>query len=91
MSIYDDARRQWGDEAVHYKAIEECAELIHAVVRWNHGACSARAIAEEIADVGIMLEQLTHMHQLAPLIEDYRKAKLERLAQRIEEDKPWAK
>ena len=48
----------WGENAQIDMAIEECAELITALMDRRRGRGGDNAVAEEIADVEIMLEQL---------------------------------
>jgi hypothetical protein len=46
-------------------------------------AAGLALVAEEIADVRIMLEQLEIMYDCADAAEDWRRAKLERLERRL--------
>lgn len=48
----------WGTEAQIDMAIEECGELITALVQWRRGRKEMADVAEEIADVSIMMRQL---------------------------------
>lgn len=49
---------QWGVEAQENQAIEECSELITAILHHRRNKCSEDDIITEIADVSIMCEQL---------------------------------
>lgn len=55
--IYQQALDKWGIEAQVMMAIEECAELITALCHLYRGRRTN--IIEEIADVIIMIEQLS--------------------------------
>jgi NTP pyrophosphatase (non-canonical NTP hydrolase) len=66
------------------KAIEECGELIVAIARGD-----IPNIAEEVADVRIMLDQIEIILGLDTGM--IRQSKLERLSQRIQEEKQNAK
>lgn len=60
----DIARRAiaaWGVDAQMGMVNEECAELIAALNRWKRGRIPAEEVAEEVADVLIMLEQTEQM------------------------------
>lgn len=71
----------FGARAQEEKAIEELAELICAIA---HKHCGRDAnIAEEIADVEIMLEQLKQINQCHAEVEKIRNEKVERLFDRI--------
>lgn len=63
-------------------AIEECSELIQAISHKHRGR--EHNIAEEIADVEIMLAQLKIINNCAYEVEQFRKKKLKRLSQRLE-------
>ena len=63
-SIYKDALDKWGRVAQICMVMEECAELIQACNKFLRVKTSAeddrakRQLADEIADVEIMIEQL---------------------------------
>lgn len=68
-------------------AIEEMAELTKELVKYlRYGEEHPRAlIIEEIADVEIMLEQITMLFGFTRLgIDNYKTQKLERLAKRLD-------
>ena len=75
--ILTAAIRTFGDTAQENVAIEECAELIQAISHKHRGRSSN--IAEEIADVEIMIEQLKIINQCADESEQIRKEKIKRL------------
>ena len=78
----------WGSQAQLDMAIEEASELIKAICKLKRSGASLEAVsavAEEIADVEIMIEQLKIMFYCHDDVDDWEKYKLERLSERIEE------
>ena len=71
----------YGDKAQEMVAIEECAELIQAISHKHRGR--EYNIAEEIADVEIMLEQLKIINHCHKEVEEIHKQKIKRLYQRV--------
>lgn len=84
--LYDKALELWGSEAQALMLAEESCELavaIHHLVRYG-GGTELDAVAEEIADVQIMIEQLLFaLPALYGDVESARRRKLERLERRI--------
>lgn len=62
-------------------AIEECSELIQAITHKHRGR--KHNLAEEIADVEIMLEQLKTINGCTDEVEQVKKYKIERLLHRL--------
>lgn len=62
-------------------AIEECSELIQAITHKHRGR--KHNLAEEIADVEIMLEQLKIINCCTDEVEQVKKYKIERLLHRL--------
>lgn len=80
--IYRTALRKWGPEKQLAKLAEEAAELSAAAARSLTGYCGEADLADEMADVEIMIEQF-RLNGMDKLI-DYRKTKkLARLAERL--------
>lgn len=80
--LFDWARRVNGDESQIDKAIEECAELIGALVQHRQKRVSYEAVVDEIADVTIMAAQMRLMFGECAV--DVRlKEKLKRLSERV--------
>ena len=83
--ILEKAINRYGDRAQIDKAIEEMSELIKALLKLRY--CSKDyerevlmdAVAEEMADVEIMLEQLEIIYGNTSTIRQQKKKKLERL------------
>lgn len=72
------AIQKYGQSAQQFKAIEELSELIRALAR-----CDDENIAEEMADVRIMLDQLEIIFRNGQKVAKYEVQKLRRLDQRV--------
>ena len=77
------ALRAWGAEMQSVVAAEELSELQKELCKSVRGEDNADAIAEEIADVQIMLEQMLLLHDCRDAVDEWRRRKLERLEQRL--------
>lgn len=64
---------------------EEMSELQKELCKHLRGKDNRSEIAEEIADVEIMLAQMKYLFDCVDLVEVCRKQKVERLAHRLEE------
>lgn len=53
-----NAINEWGIEAQQLQLIEECSELITAILHYKRGKCTTADVVTEIADVMIMCEQM---------------------------------
>lgn len=85
--IYKKAIDTFGPGAQLGIAQEELAELIVAISKYSRGKPEAIIdIAEEIADVQIMLDQLSIMFHLHEKIERLKHEKLKRLEWRLFEE-----
>lgn len=60
-NLYQATLKKWGEEAQYDQAVEECAELIIALKHYRRGKISSQAVVDELADVTLMLGQLTWM------------------------------
>ncbi len=79
--IYQGAITTWGDDAQIDMAIEEMSELTTALL---HARRNREAnIAEEIADVRIMIAQLEIIFKNSDDVEKYKQEKIDRLARRL--------
>ena len=78
-----DAIVHYGMESRRTLAIEEMSELIKEICKDSRGMTHLEHIAEEIADVEIMMEQLKIMYSLWDHVGEFRKEKIERLEYRI--------
>lgn len=72
---------RYGAEVQEGVAQEECAELIQAISKKHRG--KPHNIAEEIADVEIMLEQLKIINDCENEVKEIRKQKTKRLAENL--------
>ena len=84
IEILQMAIRVYGKLAQEKVAIEECSELIQAICHKHRGR--QHNIAEEIADVEIMLEQLKIINDCRDTVEEIKKEKIDRLYDRIFDD-----
>ena len=84
--IYLAARNLWGINTQLVMVMEECAELQHAVSKQIRGSkeASIEKIAEEIADVEIMIEQVKYLWSLNYQVGKIKNEKLARLKTRVE-------
>ena len=79
LEILTAAIRTFGEKAQEDVAIEECSELIQAISHKHRGR--EHNIAEEIADVEIMLEQLKIINNCRDEVAEIHKQKIQRLFQ----------
>lgn len=59
--IYRMTLAKWGVEAQYDQAVEECAELIAVLKHFRRGKADEKRVIEELADVWLMVGQLTYM------------------------------
>lgn len=83
--ILQKAIDRWGEDAQTKMVLEEMSELQKEICKRWRGRDNQDAIAEETADVEIMLDQLKMMLDIQEKVRAYRKAKLERLQERLGE------
>jgi NTP pyrophosphatase (non-canonical NTP hydrolase) len=89
--LYRAAIDKWGLHEQVYQALEECGELIAAIGHWRRNVVGMwsedpavkQAVIHEIADVGIMMEQLAQIFGPDDVAEAREQA-LSRLAERID-------
>lgn len=84
------ALETFGEAAQITMIFEEMAELQDVLCKFLRGRVDEDThthIAEEIADVEIMLQQMVMLFDCAGQVETFRRYKLERLAERIKEAK----
>lgn len=82
--ILENALTTFGAEAQILMAMEEMAELQKELCKNLRGKDNVANIAEEIADVQIMLEQMTLLYDCEHAVQANREYKLMRLESRIE-------
>lgn len=83
--ILKKALQHYGANLQLIVAIEEMSELTKELCKVSRGEENAAHIAEEIADVRIMLDQLEIMFDCAGAAAAYQAAKVERLRKRLED------
>ena len=85
-NIYKQASDKWGTKAQIIVAIEEMSELIQALTKHLRTDLVTDNLAEENADVEIMIEQLrTIFVGINDKIDETKAYKLERLERKIKE------
>ena len=84
-TVYKAALHKWGTRAQLNVVIEELSELTKEVCKLLRGNHNMDALAEEIADVTIMLEQLRLMYGLDADVCGHIDDKVRRLERRIVE------
>lgn len=83
--LYRLALDTYGPEAQTVMVFEEMAELQKELCKHARGARNLEAIAEEIADVLIMLEQMVVLHGCEAMVAGEKRRKLSRLEKRLKE------
>ena len=84
--ICTEAVLKYGAAAQEWVAVGEIGELLDALADFKRGRCSLAHVAEEIADVEIMLQQLIVMHQCNDLFQKAMQFKLERLRDNLRKE-----
>lgn len=83
--IYKNAIDVYGSRLQLIVAVEEMSELTKEICKFNRGKVDIPAIAEEIADVSIMLEQLKLIFGCSDDVTKQIDYKLKRLSERMGE------
>lgn len=85
-NIYQRALKTWGKEPQMLQVIEEMSELTKEILKnVNRGKDNISELVEETADVEIMLEQLKCCYGIAEKVEEYKKGKLLKIEQRLDD------
>lgn len=87
QQIYLDALKTWGKDAQTLMVFEEMSELQKELCKSARGKNNTEQIAEEIADVEIMLEQMKLLYGCEEAVTAYRESKLRRLSSRLGHEK----
>ena len=82
-NVYQAALRKWGADLQTMMAVEEMSELTKEICKIKRGKMDLDALADEIADVTIMLEQLREIYGLNDAVCDHMDAKILRLQSRV--------
>jgi hypothetical protein len=70
LRLYTEVMKQWGGASQFGMAIEELAELITALRHFDRGKCGIKKLAEELADVILMSEQIIAIFTDCPFISE---------------------
>lgn len=84
--IYKNALAKWGAENQMIVAMEEMSELTKELCKIIRGKKDLEALAEEIADVTVMMEQLRIIFDCNDLVCAYMDGKIQRLQSRIKKE-----
>lgn len=87
--IYAEAVARFGELRQMLKCCEECGELASGTLQYIEGRRTAQEVASEIADVEIMCAQMRLMFGDG-LVDEEKRAKLERLARLIRDEETRA-
>jgi len=88
-NIYKRAVEMWGVDAQSDVMMEECAELIFAILKMKRSGTSQQItdrynnVCEEIADVRLMLNQMEYIYD-KNMIDDYYKEKKDGVIKKLE-------
>lgn len=83
--VYERAIERWGIKGQLLMVIEEMSELTKEICKSFRGNDNLEQIAEETADVLIMIEQLRMILGIDDMIAKHMDHKIERLNDRLEE------
>ena len=83
--IYREALETYGYISQTLMCLEEMAELQKELCKNARGRENKEAIAEEIADVQIMLEQMMILHDCHLLVAKYKRHKIKRLERNLKQ------
>lgn len=87
-ALYKQAQIKWGFQFQRNLCIEDCSELIQELVKFGReiNGSTVQSIAEEIADVKIMLGQMEMMFHNSDLVKEAKERKLKRLAELLDNE-----
>jgi len=78
----------WGEKFQQEMAVEECAELITSLRHFDRGRTGVMDLLEEVADVTIIVAQLTQDHNAEKVVDSIIIEKMRRLQLRIDKNAP---
>lgn len=84
--ILHTALHGFGAENQRVKCVEEMSELIKELCKDAYGEGKAFHIAEEIADVEVMLDQMKILYDCESTVDNFKELKLRQLAKRVNID-----
>jgi len=77
--------KKWGVPAQIVMTMEEMAELAKELSKFYRGKGDSLKIAEEIADVRLMLDQMEHIFDFKDTVTEAREFKIARLKERLKQ------
>ena len=86
-SVIERAVKTYGEESQLWMVIEEMSELAKEICKYKRGMNNPEAMAEEIADVQIMIEQAKIIFGNSRRVNECIEYKLNRLERRLDEVK----
>lgn len=86
--VYNKAKQVYGIDNQVIKAIEELSELQKELCKFVLEVGTMKNITEEMADVKIMIEQLELILENKEAVKVVKKAKIQRLSDRLDEEQP---
>lgn len=81
--LYQLALDKWGVNGQLTVAVEELSELTKEICKTLRNIGNTNDLAEEVADVEIMCEQLRYIFSIDEDVNDWKTYKLNRLANRL--------
>lgn len=81
--LYQLALDKWGVNGQLTVAVEELSELTKEICKTLRNIWNTNDLAEEVADVEIMCEQLRYIFSIDEDVNDWKTYKLNRLANRL--------
>lgn len=81
--VYEEALRKWGSDAQTMMAVEEMSELTKELCKLRRGGRDLDALADEVADVTIMMEQLRLIYGINDQVCEHMDRKIQRLQERL--------
>lgn len=85
-SVFERALEHYGADVQTTVLVEEMAELQKEICKYWRGRPNYDHIAEELADVSIMIDQMRLLFQCGGAVQGWRLEKVRRLAQRLAEE-----
>jgi hypothetical protein len=87
MNTYQKAVKHYGGDNTIYKAVEAQSRLTLGLMRHENGENNVDEIAESIATVQVMLEQLKELFNVHSVVREHVGRKINRLERNIKDAK----
>lgn len=85
-ALFFESLLKWGIESQFLMVVEECAELQHVILKRFRGQQNDNKLAEEIADVQFMIDEIITVMGLENMVATWRTIKRNRLEGLLYED-----